>query len=159
MFGVQFEHVAAVLSVGRVATIILVASGLTLLIHGTYYRVRNQQVIGGLIALLPSTFHLSLATMFALTISAESLEILAYMPLAHLERWLETQDVITNTLKFLGYLAVGTGIWGLWHLHFSEEQRLKLLDCLLLSFVGFIFIYFIQISHIVSRLVHVLKAV
>lgn len=159
MFGVQFEHVAAVLSIGRVATIILVALGLTLLIHGTYYRVRNEQVIGGLIALLPSTFHLSLATIFALTISAESLEILAYMPLAQFERWLETQNVIINSVKFIGYLAVGTGIWGFWHLHFSEEQRLRFVDCLLLNAVGFIFIYFIEISHMISRLVHVLKAV
>lgn len=153
MFGDLYEQLAAGLSVGRVATIILVMLGVTLLVRGTYYQTRTQQVLGGILTLFPSTFQYSLTTLFALGFSAEALEIIAYVPVAHVEKWQETLDVLVKTMKLLGFLAIGGGMWILWHLHFSKESNLRYSDCFLLSIVGFILIYFIEISQIVSKVV------
>jgi|GEM_PF-3783805 len=153
MFGDNYEHLVAGLSVGRVTAIVLMALGLTLLVRGAYQKSRTEQVIGGILTLFPSTFHYSLTTLFALTLSAEALELIAYLPLANFERWQETQDVLIKSIKLLGFLAIGFGIWGFWHLHYSKEQRLRFTECALLAVVGFVFIYFIEISHIVSRVV------
>ena len=153
MFGDFYEQLAAGLSVGRVAALLLVMLGITLLVRGTYYRSRSQQLVGGILTVFPSTFHYSLTTLFALTFSAEALELIAYLPVANLEKWQETQDVLVKTIKLLGFLAIGGGMWILWHLHFSKEERLRFSDGFLLTIVGLIFIHFIEISHIVSKVV------
>ncbi len=146
----MFEQLAAGLSVGRVTAIILVTLGVTLLVRGTYYRARSQQIIGGILTVFPSTFSYSLTTLFALTFTAESVELIAYLPLANFERWHETQDILIKVMKLLGYFAIAGGMWVLWHLHFNEQERFRFSDCFLLTIVGFVFIYFMEISQIVS---------
>lgn len=153
MFGDIFEQLAAGLSVGRVTALVLVTLGVTLLVRGTYYRARSQQIVGGILTVFPSTFHYSLTTLFALSFTAESVELIAYLPLAHFERWQEAQDIILKVMKLLGYFAIAGGIWVLWHLHLNDQDRFRFSDCFLLTIVGFVFIYFIEISQIVSLVV------
>lgn len=153
MFGDEFVQLAASISVGRAATIILLSLGITMLAHGTFYRVKSQQIVGGILTLLPSTFHYSLSTLFALSLSAQSLDIIAYMPLLDFEKWQETQDVMFKLMKTLGFLTLGFAMWGFWDLYKNDQGKLRRQDCVLLTLVGFVFIYFIEISHIVSQVV------
>lgn len=153
MFGDGLEQLAASISVGRTATLIMMSLGLTLLVHGTYHRVKAQQIVGGVLTLLPGTFHYSLSTLFALSSSAQALDIIAYMPLLQFEKWQETQDVILKIMKMLGFLAIGTALWGFWHHPVKDQKSLQLLECILLTVVGFVLIYFIEISQIVSQVV------
>ncbi|MGE3320063.1 MAG: hypothetical protein AB7I18_12285 [Candidatus Berkiella sp.] len=153
MFGNEYVQMAASISVGRTATLILMSLGITMLVHGTYYRAKTQQIVGGALTLLPSTFHYSLSTLFALTSSAQALDIIAYMPLLSVEKWQETQDVMLKIMKMLGYLAIGAALWGFFANTNNERRHFQQRDCVVLTLVGFVFIYFIEISQIVSQVV------
>lgn len=153
MFVDHLEQWTAFCTIGRVTKVMLFLTGVALLAHGTYYHAKGRQVIGGFLALFPTTLHYSLVTVFALTASAESLELIAYIPLASVERWQEAQEIIVKGLKCLGLFALGTGIWGLWQHYYQSAQRLRVADCMLLNGCGFVFIYFVEISHCVSRMI------
>lgn len=153
MFVDPVEQWAAFCTIGRMTKVLLLLTGFALLAHGTYYHIRSRQIIGGVLALFPTTLHYSLVTLFALTASAESLELIAYMPLAQIERWQETQEIIVKSLKCLGLFALCTGIWGLWQYYYQAVQRLRIIDCLLLSGCGFVFIYFVEITNCISRMI------
>ncbi len=153
MFVDQVEQWTAFCTIGRVTKVLLLLTGFALLAHGTYYHIRSRQIIGGILALFPTTLHYSLVTIFALTASAESLELIAYMPLASIERWQEAQEIIVKGLKCLGLLAVSAGIWGWWQYYYQAEQRLRITDCFLLSSCGFVFIYFVEITNCISRMI------
>ncbi len=125
------EQWAAFCSVGRVTKVMLLLTGVVLLACGAY----------------------SLVTVFALTSSAESLELIAYIPLASFEKWQETQEMMRNVTKFIGFIALSTGIWGLWQHYYQSTQRIRMADCLLLNGCGFVFIYFVEITNCVSRMI------
>ncbi|HRE31780.1 MAG TPA: hypothetical protein PLD88_07400 [Candidatus Berkiella sp.] len=149
----DYEQLVAIFTTTRVTKVMLMAAGVTLLIHGTYHQLRGQQMLGGILTLFPFTLHYSFATLFALTSSAESLELIAYLPLIQLERWQEMNEIIVQGMKLIGYLSIAAGMYGFGQYYYKGRQILPVSDCLLLNSVGFVFIYFVDISHLISRMI------
>ena len=75
----DYEQCVAVFTVARVTKVTILYAGIMLLMHGTYHQIRGQQLLGGILALFPFTLHYSFATLFAITSSAESLELIAFV--------------------------------------------------------------------------------